>query len=889
MRKLYAYPPKWARADIDKFSLTTNCVLNVRNVRKFSIFLNKLGIKSFSELRFEHINEYWNAYGKSDKTIMQGLEPFLILFGSTYNFPEYLHITVNRTCSRYVFSEQVNLDELLQYEQNGPNASELISMLEAIKDKVESLNSDFNFAKPENILYPYALFLETHKLRFSFEMAVNWLLQIHNRDTRKIPPAKNVFRVTDLMVRKIEISAINMKKHLFENYKRKKYPLLAWIAQLRKQYLIERNQNSQNCYKRNYKQENAFFMFSEFLKSHDCLLLNEITADLINKFIDKVNAIYKRDKNSNYIIPCIRDFFLFLIVNGQFSLNLFLHCFSISHAKYFNLKMQELSINYGESAVATFIRNKSRVALKTKNYPQWGITILDELECSIVRNSPKKINGLNEDKLRKVFRKMILLLEHQFHPCSVTDLKPSILLMLKDFFCSAYFYAFIFVITERLFPKFYTCLTKSACIDYSFVREKLPNELNSINGQWTSSQVYEKKEDLTLYLRRLSYKIDNVQSARLAINCISILCFEHNLLFNKEVGYIWSKLVKKKYPKTNFAFNVGIYILDCLLKGEQPNKEDIVNERCRLLSKTRNYPFWSRDLIDRFIQNIKSDYLGKSSIDQHHSALLRFTAFLSSCGCCSFDLITPEILKKFDEQDKHLSREGKANVNRKLTNFLIFLASNGIIEYQTVLALPTSVAHRNRPLQILNKKQISFIQNYVESASDLFSLRGSLAALLSLHMGLRGTDIKNLKLTDFNFSESKITLIQNKTKVEISIPILEEIESVLFAYLQTERRDHPDVNVMLAAKAPYNKLRCNPLNILIKKLIKLGCEPFLANTLRRTFASLMLEGGADFLEIASALGHSGIKSVDHYISANQNKINQCYLSGKNFVYGGDDL
>ena len=268
---------------------------------------------------------------------------------------------------------------------------------------------------------------------------------------------------------------------------------------------------------------------------------------------------------------------------------------------------------------------------------------------------------------------------------------------------------------------------------------------------------------------------------------------------------------------------------------------------------------------------------------------MRFTAFLNLCGYTSFNGITPDILKKFDENDHHETRETKANYNSKIRRFLSYLATLGIIEYRTVLALPVHMAPRNRPLKLLTKEQISFIQNYIESASDFMELRCALAAVISLHTGLRGIDIRKLKLSDFNFSESKITLIQNKTKVEIALPLLEEIETLLFAYLQTERKEHPDDNVMIAAKAPYNKLRHNPLKILIKKLIKLGCKPFEANALRRTFASLMLEGGADFIEIASSLGHSGLNNIDNYISVNPKKINQCYLSGENFDYGGDDL
>ncbi len=881
--------PNWAKSDIDKFSSSRSIgILYKRNIKKFSLFLDSIGVRSFESLSFDHIKKYWNNYARKAKTSLFGVENFIIYLEESYAIPKYLHIAANRSCSRYVYSEAINLNELLQFKQYGPDAEGLLKIIPLVTEKVYLNLSPVQFNSPKYVLSTFAFFLGINNLRFSYDMAIQWLFQIKLLKSRNLTQSRNVFTITDLIIKKIEVNSENIEKHKLSKIKRKEYPLIEWLIPFCNKYLLESNKYK-NEYSRNYKQIKALFIFSEFLKSNGCTGINKISSSLLNKFNGMISAKYKvgSDSASHYV----KDFLLFHIIRGHFSLKTYLKSFSLFRSEYNNLKMLDLSIWYGDITVATFINNELHMTASIKTaIPSWGNCILDELENAIIWYKPKSINGMKDDSLRNTFKKMIILLDCAYHPKSFSDLKPSQILMLKDFFSGSYFYSFLLVTTEHLIPKFYLCLTKALYAEYCFLYERLPSEITSLQpGKWSWHQVFEKIEEVASYLRSLSYKQPNISSAKMAINCLCIICVEHKIKLSKELGYAWAKIINQKCSTKKYSFNVGIYILNCLLEGYPPNKEDIVDERNHNATKERNYPAWSRNYIYSYIEIIKSDHLGKSSIDQYHSAFLRFTSFLTSLGCASFKEITPELLKQFDVHDLHSSKGAKCSYNCRIRKFLLYLASLGVIDYITVLALPVRAETKVRPVKILSKDQISFIHNYVESSSGFLALRYALAAILSLHTGLRGSDIINLKLSDINFAQKKIYLIQNKTKVEIAVPLLEEIENLLFKYLQSDRGCFSDNNLMLETKAPYGRLRSNPLNPMIKNILKLGCKFFCSHDLRRTFASLMIEGGANCFEIASSLGHAGISNIDKYISLNPRQISQCYLSGKNFEYEGDDL
>lgn len=85
--------------------------------------------------------------------------------------------------------------------------------------------------------------------------------------------------------------------------------------------------------------------------------------------------------------------------------------------------------------------------------------------------------------------------------------------------------------------------------------------------------------------------------------------------------------------------------------------------------------------------------------------------------------------------------------------------------------------------------------------------------------------------------------------------------------------------IFLTAKAPYGPVsRTSACKALDGMEIKVGIKrPKGFHTLRKTFATKLLQSGRSLEEVALALGHSGIETVRKYISLDEERMTLCTL------------
>ena len=195
-------------------------------------------------------------------------------------------------------------------------------------------------------------------------------------------------------------------------------------------------------------------------------------------------------------------------------------------------------------------------------------------------------------------------------------------------------------------------------------------------------------------------------------------------------------------------------------------------------------PEWCHDIIRTFL-NLK-EYEGKkkSTVCMYKSAIVRFCCYLGDSGITDFSQVLVNTLKNFNVFDRHMTSEGKNAYNVRIRKFLIYLGSKGyFMNSMLYLALPAVYAPSDQPVIILEQNEIDQINRYHNEAETEIELRRSAMLLLGLHMGLRQSDIVNLKLSDINWKESTIHFVQKKTQVEIELPIIKVVGNALYRYL----------------------------------------------------------------------------------------------------------
>ena len=158
--------------------------------------------------------------------------------------------------------------------------------------------------------------------------------------------------------------------------------------------------------------------------------------------------------------------------------------------------------------------------------------------------------------------------------------------------------------------------------------------------------------------------------------------------------------------------------------------------------------------------------------------------------------------------------------------------------------------------------------------------------LISIRLGLRLSDIRNLKFDDIDWIKKEINIVQVKTKVSLKLPLLDDVGWALIDYIKKSRpiSDSRFIflnhnNLLLPVKHTNLTIKeiCEIGNIDISNKRKKGIHSF-----RFSLATQMLNKQTPLDIISSSLGHSTINSSNHYLSLDAKNLVKCCMEV--FIY-----
>ena len=300
-------------------------------------------------------------------------------------------------------------------------------------------------------------------------------------------------------------------------------------------------------------------------------------------------------------------------------------------------------------------------------------------------------------------------------------------------------------------------------------------------------------------------------------------------------------------------------------------------------------PEWGHNLLSRYLREREREGCAGSTLDMIHSSCSRFIVFLDDHGITGEKGITPEVIKDFQAQDNHRTVEGKNAYAIKIRGFLRFLAGKGLVLKTLELAVSTEMAPRTSIATTLSDNQIDAIYAFRQNADCPIELRNAAIIMLGLRMGLRASDISNLKLTDISWKESSISFIQQKTGVPLKLPLPVDAGNSLYRYICEGRPQSNSSHVFVHHRAPYCRLGRRTFGRSLKAALTTHYEGEAIHgfhVTRKTFASKLLATGNPPATIAAALGHVGANNVDEYLATNEDKMRLCAIGLKGIKYLG---
>ena len=221
-----------------------------------------------------------------------------------------------------------------------------------------------------------------------------------------------------------------------------------------------------------------------------------------------------------------------------------------------------------------------------------------------------------------------------------------------------------------------------------------------------------------------------------------------------------------------------------------------------------------------------------------------------------------------------------ASINRKmcsLKSFYKFLLKTKQIEFSPLLkhkALKTP-----KILQIpFSEKELDNVLNQINYPSGFEGLRDKLIIDLFYTTGIRRTELIHLKVSNVNSSNHTLKVLGKRNKERI-LPILPIISQQITAYLSEraniEQIKHDDYFFLTNKGVKMD-------DSLVYRLInsyfshvseKVKKSPHI---LRHTFATHLLNNGADINSVKELLGHSSLASTQVYTHSSLSELKKVY-------------
>jgi site-specific recombinase XerD len=229
-----------------------------------------------------------------------------------------------------------------------------------------------------------------------------------------------------------------------------------------------------------------------------------------------------------------------------------------------------------------------------------------------------------------------------------------------------------------------------------------------------------------------------------------------------------------------------------------------------------------------------------------------------------------------------LSAEGKASttVARHLASirgFYDFLVRTEQIGGNPAELVSSPKKPQKLP-QVLTGEQMRMLLGGIPARTPL-ELRDRAMFELAYSCGLRCEEIVNLDIDSFDFEEDQLRVLGKGSKTRL-LPVGEPARRAVERYLQRGRRplaDDPRERALFLSKSGRrlsNSDVTRRLRIWVANVSSIGgVSP---HSLRHSFATHLLEGGADLRTIQELLGHSSISTTQVYTRVDAARLRDTY-------------
>ena len=272
--------------------------------------------------------------------------------------------------------------------------------------------------------------------------------------------------------------------------------------------------------------------------------------------------------------------------------------------------------------------------------------------------------------------------------------------------------------------------------------------------------------------------------------------------------------------------------------------------------------------------------LSENTVSSYKSDLTAFIRFMEDFGIDDPSLVTYEHLSAFFKalSNLGLSVNSAARYYSSIKQFFLFLYKSKYIKSDPVEKLSSPKLEKSLPSVLsINEIDLIFSKPQVE---DKLGLRDRALLELLYACGTRVSELSNLKLSDLFFKEDVIRVFGKGSKERL-IPIGNSAVNWITKYLHQSRplleKKTKSENYVFLNNRGTKLSRMGVWKIVERYSKEAGINKKIhPHTFRHSFATHLLEGGADLRAVQEMLGHVDISTTQIYTHIDREYIKQVH-------------
>ncbi|MDE5691420.1 MAG: tyrosine-type recombinase/integrase [Alistipes sp.] len=227
-------------------------------------------------------------------------------------------------------------------------------------------------------------------------------------------------------------------------------------------------------------------------------------------------------------------------------------------------------------------------------------------------------------------------------------------------------------------------------------------------------------------------------------------------------------------------------------------------------------------------------------------------------------------------------RIGAATMNRELSSLRTlfrWLHRTGAIDKDVLRPLASLKTSRRLPAFVPESRMSAIVSECEYDSDEFLTERNSLAVLLFYSCGLRLAELVGIDRDDLSADGSSLR-IRGKGDKERMVPLLEEVRDKIGHYLQVIERQkicNSEEKALFLTQQGKRISRTTVYRLVQDELTRAGVQGKKSpHVLRHTFATHLMNGGADMREIQELLGHASLQATQVYTHNSIARLREIY-------------